>query len=157
MISPVRAGTEVGGVHNASGSETRFAYRRIGRCGGTPLVMAIRFRGTLAHWDPALLDVLASERDVLVFDNRGTGDSSALRRTPSTALPRASWSSSMHWGCRPWICSAGRSAASSFRSHRWGDPAPFGGWCGGQRRRPAEGQEVEPSVQGLRAQRVSRP
>ena len=32
-----------------------------------------RFRGTIDHWDPALLDVLASRRDVVVFDNVGVG------------------------------------------------------------------------------------
>ena len=39
-------------------------------------VMAARFRGTIDHWDPALLDVLGSQRDVIVFDNRGTAASS---------------------------------------------------------------------------------
>ena len=35
--------------------------------------MATRFRGTIDHWDPALLAVLGSRRDVILFDNRGTG------------------------------------------------------------------------------------
>jgi pimeloyl-ACP methyl ester carboxylesterase len=54
----------------------RLGYRRFGPAGGMPLVLLMRFRGTLDHWDPALLDVLASEREVIVFDNRGTGLSS---------------------------------------------------------------------------------
>jgi len=58
------------------GVSARFAYRRLGPRSGVPLVMAMRFRGTLDHWDPALLDVLSSERDVIVFDNAGTGRSS---------------------------------------------------------------------------------
>jgi pimeloyl-ACP methyl ester carboxylesterase len=37
--------------------------------------MATRFRGTVDHWDPALLEVLGSQRDVIVFDNRGTAAS----------------------------------------------------------------------------------
>ncbi|POX58396.1 alpha/beta hydrolase [Streptomyces sp. Ru62] len=49
----------------------RFAYRRFGRPGGRPLVMHMRFRGTLDHWDPAFLEPLAAEREVIVFDNRG--------------------------------------------------------------------------------------
>jgi pimeloyl-ACP methyl ester carboxylesterase len=49
----------------------RFAYRRFGRAGGPPLVMHLRLRGTIDHWDPALLDLLAAEREVIVFDNRG--------------------------------------------------------------------------------------
>jgi pimeloyl-ACP methyl ester carboxylesterase len=53
----------------------RLAYRRFGPRRGAPLVLATRFRGTIDHWDPALLDLLAAERDVLVFDNVGTGRS----------------------------------------------------------------------------------
>ena len=60
----------------ADGLQARFAYRRFGTGDGVPLVLCMRFRGTMDHWDPALLDVLASERDVIVFDNRGTGMSS---------------------------------------------------------------------------------
>jgi pimeloyl-ACP methyl ester carboxylesterase len=51
----------------------RFAFRRSGPRGQTPLVMCNRFRGTIDHWDPALLDPLAAERDVIVFDNAGVG------------------------------------------------------------------------------------
>jgi pimeloyl-ACP methyl ester carboxylesterase len=65
------------------GPSSRFAYRRFGPRSGVPLVMAIRFRGTIDRWDPALLDVLSSERDVIVFDNRGTGRSSG---EPPTTL-----------------------------------------------------------------------
>lgn len=49
----------------------RFAYRRFGTGSGIPLVLALRFRGTMDHWDPAFLDRLAAERDVIVFDNIG--------------------------------------------------------------------------------------
>ncbi|MFE9445112.1 alpha/beta fold hydrolase [Streptomyces sp. NPDC006602] len=51
----------------------RFAYRRFGRTGGRPLLMHMRLRGTIDHWDPAFLDLLAAEREVIVFDNRGVG------------------------------------------------------------------------------------
>ncbi|MEV7807053.1 alpha/beta hydrolase [Microbispora sp. NPDC088329] len=51
----------------------RFAYRRFGRPATVPLVLTMRLRGTIDHWDPALLDALAAEREVIVFDNRGTG------------------------------------------------------------------------------------
>jgi pimeloyl-ACP methyl ester carboxylesterase len=53
----------------------RFAYRRFGRAGTVPLVLLMRLRGTMDHWDPALLDRLAAEREVIVFDNRGTSAS----------------------------------------------------------------------------------
>jgi hypothetical protein len=51
------------------GASARFAYRHIGPRSGVPLILCLRLRGTIDHWDPALLDVLASERDVIVFDN----------------------------------------------------------------------------------------
>jgi len=53
----------------------RLAYRRFGTSQGVPLVLAQRFRGTIDHWDPTLLDLLAAERDVIIFDNLGTGRS----------------------------------------------------------------------------------
>jgi pimeloyl-ACP methyl ester carboxylesterase len=53
-----------------------YAYRRFGRADGVPLVLFQRFRGTMDHWDPALIDILARERTVIVFDNAGVGASS---------------------------------------------------------------------------------
>jgi len=53
------------------GPSARFAYRRLGPRSGVLLIMAIRARGTIDHWDPALLDNLSSEHDLIVFDNRG--------------------------------------------------------------------------------------
>lgn len=62
----------------------RFAFRRFGRPGATPpLVLLLRLRGTIDHWDPALLDVLAAEREVIIFDNRGLNASSG---TPATSV-----------------------------------------------------------------------
>ena len=68
------------------GTSSRFAYRRLGPRSGVPLILALRYRGTIDHWDPALLDVLASERDVIVFDNRGTGRSSGTAPTTIDGL-----------------------------------------------------------------------
>jgi len=53
----------------------RLAYRRFGTGEGVPLVLALRFRGTIDHWDPAFLGLLGAERDVIIFDNIGTGRS----------------------------------------------------------------------------------
>lgn len=53
----------------------RYAYRRFGAAAGVPLVFFQRFRGTMDHWDPALLEVIARERPVIVFDNAGVGAS----------------------------------------------------------------------------------
>lgn len=42
----------------------RFAYRRFGRADGVPLVLNQHFRGTMDHWDPAVTDGLARNREV---------------------------------------------------------------------------------------------
>ena len=60
----------------------RFHYRRFGNAGDVPLVLCMRLRGTIDHWDPVLLDALADTREVIVFDNRGTSASSGT--APST-------------------------------------------------------------------------
>jgi pimeloyl-ACP methyl ester carboxylesterase len=60
----------------------RFAYRRFGRTGGVPLVMNVHFRGTMDHWDPAVTDGLAQQREVILFDNAGIGASSG--ETPAS-------------------------------------------------------------------------
>lgn len=52
---------------------TRFAYRRIGTKGGTPLIFLQHFTGTMDYWDPAVVNSLAKERTVIVFDNTGVG------------------------------------------------------------------------------------
>ncbi len=53
----------------------RYAYRRFGKPDAIPVVLCTRFRATMDHWDPALLDLLGAEREVIVFDNVGTASS----------------------------------------------------------------------------------
>lgn len=66
----------------------RIAYRSFGASGGTPLVLCQRFRGTMDHWDPALLDAIARERGVVLFDNAGVGQSSGEAGTSIAAMAR---------------------------------------------------------------------
>ena len=54
----------------------RFAYRRFGKPGGVPLVFNMHFMGTMDHWDPAVTDGFAKEREVILFDNAGVSSSS---------------------------------------------------------------------------------
>lgn len=54
----------------------RFAYRRFGKSGGVPLVFNIHFTGTMDHWDPAVTDGFARDREVILFDNAGISSSS---------------------------------------------------------------------------------
>ena len=54
----------------------RFAYRRFGKPDGVPLVFNQHFTGTLDHWDPAVTDGFATEREVILFNNAGVSSSS---------------------------------------------------------------------------------
>src|SRR5258708_19084298 len=60
----------------------RFAYRRFGQEGGTPLLFMQHFRGGMDHWDPAVIDGFAKNRPVILFDNAGVASSSG--ETPDT-------------------------------------------------------------------------
>jgi pimeloyl-ACP methyl ester carboxylesterase len=54
-----------------------YAYRRLGSSpDGVPLVFLMHFRGNLDSWDPALVDGVAAEREVVLVDNAGVGGSS---------------------------------------------------------------------------------
>ena len=58
------------------GNNIHFAYRRFGEPSGVPLVFNMHFTGTIDHWDPAVTDGLAKEREVILFDNAGVSSSS---------------------------------------------------------------------------------
>ena len=52
-----------------------FAFRALGPRTGTPLVCLQHFTGTMDSWDPAVINGLAKDRPVVVFDNTGLGRS----------------------------------------------------------------------------------
>src|ERR1700720_3329417 len=54
----------------------RLAYRRFGKAGGVPLVFNQHFTGTMDHWDPAVTDGFAKDREVVLFNNAGVSSSS---------------------------------------------------------------------------------
>jgi pimeloyl-ACP methyl ester carboxylesterase len=54
----------------------RFAYRRFGNAASVPLVFNQHFTGTMDHWDPAVTDGFAREREVILFNNAGVSNSS---------------------------------------------------------------------------------
>lgn len=63
-------------TRKVKGRSTTFAYRDLGsENGGTPLVLAHRFRATIDHWDPKFLDLISAKRRVIIFDNTGVGES----------------------------------------------------------------------------------
>lgn len=45
-----------------------------------PLVLLMGYGGSLLSWPPSFVTALARNRDVLIFDNRGTGKSAKLER-----------------------------------------------------------------------------
>jgi pimeloyl-ACP methyl ester carboxylesterase len=65
-------------THFVATDDGRIAYRHFGVDRGIPVVLFQRFRGTIDHWDPAFLEVLARERPVIVFDNAGVGFSDGI-------------------------------------------------------------------------------
>jgi pimeloyl-ACP methyl ester carboxylesterase/phenylpyruvate tautomerase PptA (4-oxalocrotonate tautomerase family) len=66
----------------------RFAYRRFGKPGGTPLLFFMHFTGTMDHWDPLVTDGLARSREVILFNNAGV--SSSTGEVPTTIEGMAS-------------------------------------------------------------------
>ena len=60
----------------------RLAYRRFGKQGGVPLIFNMHFMGTMDHWDPAVTDGFAGDREVILFNNAGVSSSSG--KVPGT-------------------------------------------------------------------------
>src|SRR6266403_2655439 len=54
----------------------RFAYRRFGATIDITLLFFMHFTGTMDHWDPALTDGFARDREVILFNNTGISTSS---------------------------------------------------------------------------------
>ncbi|MGV9853461.1 alpha/beta fold hydrolase [Streptomyces sp. NPDC003442] len=64
----------------------RLAYREHGERAGVPLVMLSRFRASIDDWDPAVVERLAAERHVILFDNAGIGYSSGTVQDSITKM-----------------------------------------------------------------------
>src|ERR1700731_1672069 len=64
----------------------RFAYRRFGKTGSVPRVFNIHFTGAMDHWDPAVTDGFAKDREVILFDNAGISSSSGAVPTSIEAM-----------------------------------------------------------------------
>ncbi len=60
----------------------RFAYRRWGNRSGLPLVFNHHLNGNLDNWDPAVLDGLAEDRELIIFNNAGIASSTG--QVPTT-------------------------------------------------------------------------
>ena len=75
MLSTISANTVSAPTQFVEVGDQRYAYRRFGTGCARPLVCLQHFTGTLDNWDPAVTDPLASNREVILFDNAGVGHS----------------------------------------------------------------------------------
>src|SRR3954451_18793726 len=89
-VSPAQDGQLTVENRSLEVGDVLFAYRRFGsaRTGAPPLVMLPHFRGNLDSWDPALVDRLAEDREVLLLDNRGVGGSTGVVPESVTTMAR---------------------------------------------------------------------
>ena len=86
-----------------------FAYRELGTNNpGTPVVFLIHLAAVLDNWDPRVVDGLAAEHHVVMFDNRGIGASSGAPATSIEQMARTPSRSSRRWVSSRWTSSASR-------------------------------------------------
>src|SRR4051812_2227050 len=69
-------------THTINAGGVQFAYRELGPSRGVPVVFLTHLAAVLDNWDPRVVDGIAAQRRVIVFDNRGVGASSGS--TPTT-------------------------------------------------------------------------
>ena len=62
----------------AEAGDTRFAYRQFGTPQRTPVVLFQHFMGNLDDHDPAVSDGLATNREVILFNNTGVASTSGM-------------------------------------------------------------------------------
>ncbi|MEJ0093992.1 MAG: alpha/beta hydrolase [Methylocella sp.] len=82
-----RAALETTPTRYVEGGGIRFAYRQLGPSTGTPLVLLQHFSGNIDAWDPAVVNALAADRPMIVFDNAGVGRSTG--QTPDNVAAMA--------------------------------------------------------------------
>ncbi|MFC5911250.1 alpha/beta fold hydrolase [Streptacidiphilus monticola] len=71
-------------LHVEAADGVTYRYRRFGIANESdlPLVCLVHYRANLDNWDPALVDALAAEREVILVDLAGVGGSTGT--TPNT-------------------------------------------------------------------------
>ncbi|KAK2079370.1 hypothetical protein QBZ16_003061 [Prototheca wickerhamii] len=76
----------VGELQYANITEASVGYYRFGNTSGLrpPLVMVVGFAQTMGDWNASLMEELARDQEVIVFDNRGMGESKDYSSEPLT-------------------------------------------------------------------------
>lgn len=69
-------------VQKAKVGEIELAYYTRGS--GDPMILIIGYRRTMSDWDPTLLDELAKQYKLIIFDNRGAGLSTDTEENKTT-------------------------------------------------------------------------
>jgi pimeloyl-ACP methyl ester carboxylesterase len=82
MTGSIGTSTSVPLAHVEAANGVTYAYKRFGSGGTVPVVFLQHFRGNIDNWDPALVDAIAENREVILFDNTGIGGSTGT--TPHT-------------------------------------------------------------------------
>ncbi len=69
-------------IKYAQVNDVKLAYYLKGK--GEPMILIMGYAGTLSAWDPALLDELAKNNQLIIFDNRGAGLSTDTKENHTT-------------------------------------------------------------------------
>jgi len=67
---------------------TKFAYRELGPGAGIPVIFLNHLAAEIDRWDPRIVDGIAAQRRVIVFDNRGIGGSEGATPNNVRAMAR---------------------------------------------------------------------
>ncbi len=62
----------------------RYAYRRFGKAGKTPILFLGYFNSNMDAWDPSVTNSLAKDYELILFNSAGVGDSGG--QTPPTVV-----------------------------------------------------------------------
>lgn len=79
------ASLSLGPVKHVQADGLSFGYRIGGR--GTPLIVVMGRSGTMAEWDPQLINQLIGHHRVVIFDNRGMGTTGDGYSPTSVTVP----------------------------------------------------------------------
>lgn len=69
-------------------NQVTYAYREYGDLNGRPLILLHHLSATLDNWDPGLLDLLAVDNHIIVFDNTGVGKTTGKVPVTITEMAR---------------------------------------------------------------------